>query len=1130
MTPTTLWAHVALVAAVAGGRPSPRPGEFSDAAAVHPDAADALKLVKVPRGMRIEVWATEPMLRNPVSFALDEHDRVYVAETFRYKWGVLDNRQRSEWPSDDWRRKATPERLARIEDELLDRDLAMRTVEDRAALIREFMDEKHMSTYSDQVTRIEDRDGDGRADHAVLFAGGFHDILDGIASGVLVRGGKVWLANIPHLWLLEDTTGDGMADVRRTLHTGYGVRYAFQGHDLHGLRIGPDGLLYFSVGDRGAHVKTTDGSVLHTPDTGAVFRCALDGSGLEIYATGLRNPQELIFDEHGNLFTGDNNSDGGDKARWVYVVEGGDSGWRIGYQNIETPARGPWNREKMWRPHTPGQPAFMVPPVANVASGPAGIAYHPGTGLPRSLARRFLLADFRGQNASSGVWSFSLEEHGAGFRMSTPERFVWGLLLTDLEIGWDGRLYLLDWVQGWNQPGKGRIYRLFDPAAVAEPDAVAVRRLIAEGLAKRTDAELGGLLGHPDMRVRQEAQFQLVSNRATATLLEAAARGQRRQQRLHGIWGLGQALRRAAASATRDPVLAAGIVEALARLLGDSDAEIRAQTARVLGEGRALPAAASLRRLLGDPSLRVRFFAALAAGKLGRREDVPWVMAMIRENADRDPTLRHAGVMALVGIRDVPPLLAAARDPSPAARRASLLALRRLGHAEVVRFLEDLDPSIVREASLAINDAPIDAGMSALGRLPLRGRARGLDVPTFLRVVNANFREGSEDSAQRLAAFARHAAAPEVQVAALAALGDWPAPSGRDRVTGLWRPLDPAETKRPARPAVAALAPLIEPLLRSGSDGARAEAIRSVGKLALAEAASALAAFVRAGSGRGAERAAALATLASLRPPGLAELVARASVDRSAEVRIQALRAKLLLAPQEAPDLIEKLVEKGSVEEKQVALAALAKLDVARADLLLAGWLDRLAQGRFPEGAALDLLEAAAQRPDAQVRHRLETFSAQRPQEGFDAYRETLTGGNAAAGRDVFVRNSAVQCVRCHAIEGYGGEVGPALDGIARKRDRRYLLEAVVVPNVAFAPGFESVIVTAHDGTTVGGILKKETPRELELLTPEGKPQRIAKRQVKSRDRGASGMPDGLGPLLTRRELRNLIAYLASLK
>src|SRR5207248_2892351 len=154
------------------------------------------------------------------------------------------------------------------------------------------------------------------------------------------------------------------------------------GHDLHGLVMGPDGKIYFSIGDRGLNVKTKDRHLFY-PDTGAVLRCNPDGSDLEVVATGLRNPQELAFDQYGNLFTGDNNSDAGDQARWVYIVDGGDSGWRIGYQFITAPTpRGPWNAEKLWYPPWDGQAAYLVPPIANVADGPSGLTYYPGLGLP----------------------------------------------------------------------------------------------------------------------------------------------------------------------------------------------------------------------------------------------------------------------------------------------------------------------------------------------------------------------------------------------------------------------------------------------------------------------------------------------------------------------------------------------------------------------------------------------------------------------------------------------------------------------------------------------------------------------------------------------------------------------------
>src|SRR5439155_10478022 len=169
------------------------------------------------------------------------------------------------------------------------------------------------SQHSERLRLIEDRDGDGKADHATVFAEGFNAPLDGIGAGVLARQGDVWYANIPNLWLLRDTNGDGVADVRKSLHYGFGVRVGFLGHDLHGLHFGPDCKIYFSSGDRGPNVKLADGRTVGNPDTGCVFRCNPDGSELELFAFGLRNPQDLVFDQYGNLFTGDNNSDSGDQ-------------------------------------------------------------------------------------------------------------------------------------------------------------------------------------------------------------------------------------------------------------------------------------------------------------------------------------------------------------------------------------------------------------------------------------------------------------------------------------------------------------------------------------------------------------------------------------------------------------------------------------------------------------------------------------------------------------------------------------------------------------------------------------------------------------------------------------------------
>jgi quinoprotein glucose dehydrogenase len=273
----------------------------------------AIKRFQVDKSLKLELWAAEPLLANPVCFAFDEKGRCFVAETFRLHAGVTDNREHR------W----------------VDEDLASRTVEDRVKMLRKDSGSRFPQTYEkehDRVRLLEDTTGSGKADKATVFRDDFGKAEDGIGAGLLARHGDVYFANIPGLYLLKDAKNTGHADVKETLSTGYGVHVAFLGHDLHGLRLGPDGRLYFSVGDRGFNVTTKEGKHLFNPDSGAVLRCELDGSNLEVVHVGLRNPQELAFDDFGNLFTVDNNSDSGDRCRFVYVVDGGDSGWRTGYQ------------------------------------------------------------------------------------------------------------------------------------------------------------------------------------------------------------------------------------------------------------------------------------------------------------------------------------------------------------------------------------------------------------------------------------------------------------------------------------------------------------------------------------------------------------------------------------------------------------------------------------------------------------------------------------------------------------------------------------------------------------------------------------------------------------------------------
>ena len=114
-------------------------------------------------------------------------------------------------------------------------------------------------------------------------------------------------------------------------------------------------------------------------------------------------------------------------------------------------------------------------------------------------------------------------------------------------------------------------------------------------------------------------------------------------------------------------------------------------------------------------------------------------------------------------------------------------------------------------------------------------------------------------------------------------------------------------------------------------------------------------------------------------------------------------------------------------------------------------------------------------------------------------------------------------------MEGTGGDVGPRLDGIAARRDRAYLLESVVRPSSQFAEGYRTTVVVTDDGRTLAGILKGETPDELVIMTADGRSHRIPVSAIEDRSEGASAMPADLASKLTRRELRDLVEWLASL-
>jgi quinoprotein glucose dehydrogenase len=712
--------------------------------------------------------------------------------------------------------------------------------------------------------------------------------------------------------------------------------------------------------------------------------------------------------------------------------------------------------------------------------------------IPDRYKNHFFMCDYPG-----GIWSFEMKPKGASFEMVDLEKFAWEFQSPDVEFAPDGSMLAADWVGMWDKVDKGRIWKLSDPEKMKDPAVLEVKKLIGEGMSGRGVEELARLMGHADQRIRQAAQFELAGRKETATLTNLTDRSWPLLVRIHAIWGLGQLK-------GKDPILP---------LLGDADPEIRAQAAKTLGALKTVLAYDRYIELLKDPSPRVKFFAAMGLAKIGKRDAMGSVVEFLRANNNEDRMLQHAGIMALAGIEDMDGLLAAGKDSSPAVRMAVLVALRKLKRAEVSRFLSDPDPKLVLEAARAIYDTPIDAALPALRELLKNPSAPDR---ALLRAVNAAFRAGDADD---LAHFAGIAGAPAAaRVEALEVLADWENPSGRDRLMGLWRPVPPRSTDD----AVNAVAPRLKSLLLDPADGVGVATARLAARYKMEGAAVLLREAFQDKTAAPASRAAALRALAAL-SGDITPILLAALEEKDEPILREAVRlvpkAKL---PDAARVLEHIVVGAAPVSVRQAAILALGELG---ADLSL----NSLCQQGVAPPLQLELHEVAAARPA--LKPWLDQWeAAQKADDPLARYRVSLEGGDADSGKRIFFERADVQCVRCHGVGGQGGQVGPPLTKIGVDKTREYLLESLLLPNKQIAEGWGQVAVQLQNDSIEVGRVAKETPGFLLLVLADGTNKAIAKSDIKARKAALSAMPEDLAKQLSKRDLRDLVAFLASLK
>ena len=554
---------VLLLAACLGACQSPAPPYSPE---------QALDTFQIEQGFRIELFAAEPDIRDPVAMEFDEFGRIYVVETPGY-------------PLDT-------------------------------------------ETGGGTVKLLVDTDSDGLPDSVTVFADGLT-----MPTGIMRWKQGVIVTDAPNVLYFEDTDNDGIADIRRVVLSGFA--FTNPQHTVSSPLYGLDNWIYLSnEGYSTARVfqdKFSDtGSEIHYPDRPDGPRLAMERRSLRFRPDAfqiewLAGPSQYgqTFDPWGHLFTHNNSN----HVRHEVVAA------RYLERNPDLRVARPWHDMPDHGNAAPVYPITVNPRFelltsAGQITSASGLTLYLGGGFPPAFENVSFVAEPAHNLVHSDVW----EPAGATFlaRRAEPEREF--LASTDswfrpanFYIGPDGALYLIDyyrrviehpeWTSAetyesdelYDGSDKGRIYRIV-PA-----DGLPLSRDIPLGAAP--DEELVQYLDHPNIWWRRNAQRLLVDHRTdvagspstTRLLRQVAAKSRSAAARVHALWtldGIGD--------------LDAATIEAA---LADPAPGVR-ENALILAEARIRksadgPLSTRLLKMKDDPDPRVRFQLLCTLGYVG---------------------------------------------------------------------------------------------------------------------------------------------------------------------------------------------------------------------------------------------------------------------------------------------------------------------------------------------------------------------------------------------------------------------------------------------------------------------------------------------------------------------------------
>jgi len=1028
------------------------------------DAEESMKHLVTPVGFEVQLFASEPMIGGkPLCMTWDERGRLYVAESY------------------DYPNELQPPGQGR-----------------------------------DRIRVLEDTDGDGRADKSTVFA----DTLSIPTALAICRGGVI-CQNGTETVYLKDHDGDGVADERRVLITGWALG------DTHGgvsnFRYGLDNWYYAMQGYNNSQPVLTDGRKVTSFRQG-FFRFKVEGDGESVAVTDLEflrstnnNTWGLGISEEGIIFGSTANGNPSEYMpianRYYEAVRGWSSSVLAGIAESNK--------------YEPITPKVRQVDFHGGFTAAAGHALYTARNYPREYWNR---AAFVAEPTGHLIATFILQTNGAGFRSKNS----WNLLASDdewtapimAEVGPDGNVWVVDWynyiVQHNPTPagfktGKGNAYEI----PLRDKKHGRVYRLVYTG---KSDSETAGRdsFNRKPQASASDGPETRDTNAVTTSALAAGLRLDDVDQLLVAIrsdnmfWRL-QAQRLLVERGKPD------VVPALVKLARDANAdEIGLNT----GVNHSLWTLHGLGAFDGvNAQATAGAIAAIQHKSAGVRRNALQVLphneaslqAILQSGAlkDGDSQVRLA---ALLAVAKMPPAVTAAE---------SLVdAFADSGVAQDHWLADAVTSAAARHDRFFLACAASAVGIGKAGvRAPSEPNSRARRARTPLQALD------------RVAIVAEHYArgVPADSIGSLiVALSTAEPPVAETIIAGLakgWPKDKPARLDPATEEALVQLIPKVSPV---GRGQLVSLATRWGSRMLEKYGAEIVAAF--------------LAQVHDEKLDDKARIAAAGQfIDFRRTDREAAGELLKLLSPRTSPELATGLIESaGRSEAASVGsdmIAAMPSVTPAvrqaavRTLLGRAEWtqalLDALDNGKIQLGElSLDQRQALAAHPDRRIADRAKRLLARggglpspdRQKVLDELLPLTKRSGDVAAGKEVFKKN----CAKCHTHSGEGTKIGPDLSGVA-VHPKEHLLTEMIDPSRSVEGNFRVYTIALKDGRIMSGLLASESKTALELFDSEGKKQDVQREDIDEMIASTKSlMPEGFEKQVSPDEIANLLEFLAA--